>query len=521
MPAPARSNASEPASDQAKPDLPKFDILEYEVEGNTVLSAMEIERAVYPHLGYGYTMNNVEAARLALERHYQESGYLTVSVDVPEQSIENGVVRLRVLEGKVGRVRVVGSRYYELGKIKEKVSELKPGTVPYFPKVQEQLAGLNRNQDRRVTPSLKPSRSPGKVDIDLKVDDHAPFHAGIELNNRYSANTKRLRLSGFVKYDNLFQRDHSFSLNYQTAPEKLSQVQVLSGTYLLPVGRKDSVLAVYGVHSNTDVAAIGTTGVVGKGNILGLRLIMPLRGWDGFYHSLTLGVDYKRFGETIKLLGNDALNRPISYVPFLVQYGATVKDSKGQTQYGISGNFALRSVFGNNDAEFNAKREGATANYFYLKADVSREQTLPKDWTLFAKFDLQWANSPLISNEQFGAGGADTVRGYLESERFGDVGYHSTIELRSPPLVGVVPEKYKAAVNEFYGLAFVDGAVLQVKDATAEQPSKFELLSAGLGVRLKAWKQVQVALDLAYPFKDGSNVKKGETRAHFSLGYEY
>ena len=206
---------AEPVVDDAKPargpgndtaEAPKaephFDILEYQVEGSTVLSALEIERAVYPHLGYGKSMVNVEAARVSLERAFQESGYLTVSVDIPEQDVDKGVVRLRVNEGKVGRVRVTGSRYYELGKIKDKAADLKPGTVPYFPSVQKQLAGLNRTEDRRVTPSLKPSRSPGKVDVELKVEDKAPFHAGIELNDRYSANTKRLRLSGFVRYEN-------------------------------------------------------------------------------------------------------------------------------------------------------------------------------------------------------------------------------------------------------------------------------------------------------------------------------
>ena len=505
----------------AAQDAPRFDILEYQIEGSTVLSALEIERAVYPHLGYAQTMTNVEAARVALERLFQESGYLTVSVDIPEQDVDKGIVRLRVNEGKVGRVRVTGSRYYELGKIKEKAADLKPGTVPYFPSVQKQLAGLNRTQDRRVTPSLKPSRSPGKVDVELKVEDKAPFHAGIELNDRYSANTKRLRLSGFVRYENLFQRDHSVTLNYQTAPEKPNQVQVFSGTYLLPIPKSENLLALYAVRSNTDVAAIGTAGVVGRGTIFGLRLIRPLRGWKGFYHSLTLGIDYKRFDETIKLLGADTLNRPISYAPFLVQYSATTQDGSGQTQYGASGHFAPRRLLGNSQEEFARKRDNADANYFYLRGEVSRLQTLPKDWSLFAKLDGQWTRDVLISNEQYSAGGADSVRGYLESESFGDYGMRVSIEGRSPFLGGFLSDERKKIFDEFYGLAFAEYAHLKVKDAAAEQESKFELASAGVGLRIKAWKKLQLALDLAYPFKDASNTKKGDVRTHFNLGYEY
>jgi hemolysin activation/secretion protein len=521
-PATAKSETDSAKSESnAAKEEPRFDILEYQVEGSSVLSALEIERAVYPHLGYGKSMANVEAARVSLERVFQESGYLTVSVDIPEQDVDKGIVRLRVNEGKIGRVRVTGSRYYELGKIKETTADLKPGTVPYFPTVQKQLAQLNRTQDRRVTPALKPSRTPGKVDVDLKVEDKPPFHAGIELNDRYSANTKRLRLSGFVRYENLFQRDHSITLNYQTAPEKLNQVQVFSGTYLLPIPKSENLLALYAVRSNTDVAAIGTAGVIGKGTIFGLRLIRPLRGWQGFYHSLTLGIDYKRFDETITLLGADTLNRPISYSPFLVQYSATTQDTKGQTQYGVSGHFALRRILGNDEQEFKTKRDNADANYFYLRGEVSRLQNLPKDWSLYAKLDGQWTRDVLISNEQYSAGGADSVRGYLESESFGDYGMRFSVEGRSPFLGNFLSEERKKIFDEFYGLAFLEYASLKVKDAAAEQASRFELASAGLGVRIKAWKKLQLALDLAYPFKDAANTKKGDVRTHFNLGYEY
>ena len=523
------SGASNHEPETAKPDAdarkdgPQFDILEYQVEGSTVLSALEIERAVYPHLGYGKSMKDVEAARVSLERVFQESGYLTVSVDIPEQDVDKGIVRLRVNEGKVGRVRVTGSHYYELGKIKEKAADLKPGTVPYFPSVQKQLAGLNRTEDRRVTPALKPSRTPGKVDVELKVEDKVPFHAGIELNDRYGANTKRLRLSGFVKYENLFQRDQSISLNYQTAPEKPSQVEVFSGTYLIPIPKSDNMLAIYGVYSNTNVAAIGTTSVIGKGTIFGLRLIRPLRGWQGFYHSLTLGLDYKRFDQTINLLGLPAVKQPISYVPFLVQYSATTQDSKGQTQYGLSGNFAMRGILGNSEAEFRNRdaSRNADANYFYLRGDISRLQNLPKGWSIFAKLDAQWTRNVLISNEQYSAGGAESVRGYLESESTGDNGMRVSLEGRTPFLGSFLSDEKKKIFDEFYGLAFLDYASLTVRDAAPDQRDKFELASTGLGVRVKAWKKLNLALDLAYPLKEGPNTKKGDVRTHFNLGYEY
>jgi hemolysin activation/secretion protein len=531
----AQDGATEPAAEAVsaaekgeaphETNTPKFDILEFQIEGNTVLSTIDIERAVYPLLGEGKTIKDVENAKTALERAYQQAGYLTVSVDIPEQKVDAGVVSLRVTEGTVGRVRVTGSRYYSLGHIKARVPELAAGSTPNFPAVQKQLAQLSRSEDRRITPVLKPSRSPGKVDIELKVEDKLPFHADLELNNRYSANTKPLRLSGGFRYDNLWQREHSISMQYQTSPQKTNQVQTLSGTYVYPFSYSDKVLAFYGVRSRTDVAAVGAVNVVGSGDIVGLRAIVPLRAWEKFFHSLTFGLDYKRFGETVNLLGADSLNTPISYAPLTLQYSATVQDELGSMQYGVSTTLGVRRFLGTTDEEFANKRRTrdgvATANFFALKGEMARTHKLPSDWVLYGKLDGQLAGAPLISNEQYSIGGSDSVRGYLESEELGDDGLHGTIEVRTPSLAKWFPALDKALLNEFYALAFLDGGAVRVRQALPDQDAASQIVSAGLGLRLKAWKRFKLAVDFAHPFRDAAYTGSGDQRAHFSLGYEF
>jgi len=76
---------------QARAADEKFAVLEYRVLHNSVLSARQIEAAVYPHLGQDKTLADVQAARADLEKAYHDAGYSTVFVDIPEQSIENGV----------------------------------------------------------------------------------------------------------------------------------------------------------------------------------------------------------------------------------------------------------------------------------------------------------------------------------------------------------------------------------------------------------------------------------------------
>src|SRR5262245_35888900 len=82
------------AADDAAPA--RFDVVEYRVLGNSVLPPADIERTLYPRLGAGKSIDDVEQARAALETYYHERGFGTVFVDVPEQDVDEGVVRLRV-----------------------------------------------------------------------------------------------------------------------------------------------------------------------------------------------------------------------------------------------------------------------------------------------------------------------------------------------------------------------------------------------------------------------------------------
>ena len=500
-----------------------FDILEYRVEGNTVLAPSLIETVVYPHLGPGKGIKDVEAARTVLEKAYHDSGYLTVFVDIPEQEVKAGLVRLRATEGKVERLRVVGARYFSPGRIKSITEQLDEGSVPYWPEVQKGIAQVNSSPDRRVTPILRAGRSPGTVEAELKVDDQLPLHGSLELNDRYSANTSRTRLSANARYDNLWQREHSLTLGYQTSPQEPSESSILSATYLAPLAGR--YLAVYGVHSESDVGAVGDVNVVGKGDILGLRYIWPLRGLPDWNHSLTLGMDYKDFQESTAVQGADQINTPISYLSFSLAYSGTLKGEGGSTQLGAALNFGVKGladeviectpgVFVN---EFACKRYLGRPNYMILKLSGLHTRDLGGGWSLMGKAQAQLASGPLISNEQFAAGGADSVRGYPESTALGDDGIQGGLELLAPNQ----GPRLSTGITLLQPLVFVDAARLRVQDALPAQTDRYTLASAGLGLRLKALGGLLMDLDVARPFTNAGQVRKGDTRLHFRLAYEW
>lgn len=500
-----------------------FTIAEYQVAGNTLLPVIDIERAVWAHLGPERGIVDVEAARTSLEKAYHDRGYLTVQVDIPVQKVLRGVVTLNVTEAPVARLRVTGSRYYSLGAIRDSVPELAEGTVPNFLEVQNELGQLNRSADRQVTPVLRASTTPGAVDVDLQVKDKLPVHGSLEVNDRYSPNTSRTRLLAQLGYDNLFQRNQSLSVQYQVAPEEPDDTRVISASYAIPT-RSGPVWALYAVDSASDIAAVGDLDVIGNGQIYGARYIRPLPpGDNGFYHSLTAGLDYKDFDEETVFEGAGSFTTPISYAPMSLQYRGTWAEPFFEPAWGpgsalslrVGSNFLVRGL-GTDAQEFADKRSGAGPSFFVLQLGLELDQMLPASWKLRANLDGQIANGPLVSNEQFSAGGAESVRGYLESERLGDNGWRANLELHTPDLLGGISER----IDTSYLLFFVEGAGLRVLDALPGQDSHYWLSSLGLGVRFSALG-LNMDLDAAHVLQDAYVTQAGDNRGHFRVSYAF
>jgi hemolysin activation/secretion protein len=189
-----KSAAAKPGA-EAKPapsaPFQRFDIDDFAVQGADTLPQIEVEEAIYPFLGPNKSADDVEKARAALEKAYHDKGFQTVSVSVPQQNALTGRVVLKVSELKVGQLRVKNSRYFDLNNITGRAPSLTQGTVPNFNDVTKDIVSLNQWPDRRVTPALRAGITPGTVDVDLNVEDKAPLHASIEVNNRQSPTLRR------------------------------------------------------------------------------------------------------------------------------------------------------------------------------------------------------------------------------------------------------------------------------------------------------------------------------------------
>ncbi len=507
-----------PSVQAAQQDV-TFNIWELRVKGNTLLDNKQVEMAVYPYLGPKKTVDAVEQARATLESIYHHQGYKTVSVFTPEQDALNGIIYLQVVEGKIDRLRVKDSRYFSLHKIKQAVPALAEGNVPNMKKMQEQLQTLSRQTaDRKIYPIMRAGKTPGTTEVDLKVRDELPLHGSVELNGRNSADTTRLRLVTSISYDNFWQAYHSGSFLFQTSPEDPDEVEVFSGTYVMPVIDEATRLALYAVHSgsSSQIAQAGDSTVIGAGEIYGVRLIRALEGSHHYFHSIMLGVDYKDFEEDTLLGGVNARSAPITYLPFMAQYRGNYRAGDLTARFNFGINFSFRGI-ANDDADFANKREGARANYMIASLGGEVRYQLPWEMEFVSRLSAQYADSPLINNEQFSIGGTSTVRGYFESQELVDDAIVANVELYSPRLAPLDWE----AVDKLRALMFVDVAQGWVKRAAAGRASSVNVYSIGIGLRTKLLDYFVGALDWAFPLVANDEVSSGESRVHFNVGLEF
>lgn len=512
----------------AAPVAATFTVLEFAVEGNTVMPALTIEKALAPYLGPGKTIGDMEAARIALEKTYQDAGFLTVFVDLPEQSTASGVIRLSVLEGRVERLSVKGSRYFSQGYIRQRVPELAEGTVPNFLVVQKQLADINRTDDRRVQPILRQGRELGGVEADLKVNDELPVHGSIDLNNNHGQYTKPWRVMTSLRYENAFQLDHTINFMAITAPQNPQTSKAFLLDYIVPMAGGDA-WRVTTMYSNSDVDALGAATILGKGQTVGVKRVWALPGITGLAHSFTAGWDFKNFKERT-LAGSNELYTPIRYAPFNLSYDGQFNQESGAVNtLTTTMVFNWRQLFqhdhdcgfGKAD-QFACKRNGADGGFAYFKVDGRRLQPVGA-WLLDGRLSAQVASQALLAAEQFALTGAEAVRGYLVAEVVGDHGVFGSLELHTPNLITPEPPATKDwyLFNEARLFGFVDAARAWTMNPTAGQQPRQSVASVGLGAEFKTVRHSRLTVTWANPLKSTLATPNQHPHLHMALSLDF
>jgi len=210
----------------------------------------------------------------------------------------------------------------------------------------------------------------------------------------------------------------------------------------------------------------------------------------------------------------------VDYLPLTFRWDGTREDPYGEMEAGAAYSPNVWFSGSRSNIENVAGSKEATGFWHVITANIGRTQNLPRDWKLVLRADGQWASEPLISNEQFGAGGIAGVRGYREGEVFGDSGWRITSELKFPAyrvgFAGKGPNKpliVRASI-------FMDYADTYLNDPQG-RPSDTPLWGAGIAGAASFGTHFNGMLSLAWPFDNTPTTEAGQIRVVFSLSAQF
>lgn len=528
----------------------RFAVTTYVVDGNTILMQSAIDAILDKYKGGNIQFEDLERARTELEKAYHDAGYPTVLVNLPEQTIESGVVKLQVVEATLVEITVTGNEHYKRYQIMEKLPSVKYGALLYEPQFAKELAALNANPDLKVAPVLKPGSEPGTVSLELKVKDRLPVHAKLEADNRGPITTPRDRIVAEVQHTNLFGGDEILTLSTVQTPTDWGAVQSYAASFVTPVFSPNHLFALYASNSKSNSvlaggsvsAGGGNIGIVGNATIAGFRYYFPIFSGGQNTHQLAVGADYKHLDRTEATfpggLGTITVIKPIQYTPMSLGYTGSIPDTLGANRLTatVKGYVAGMIPGGTkqdfegtpNDPDNPPVRVGSTGTFAVFQGGYERYQPLPAEFFLTLHVDGQWATQPLIPAEQYFAGGMDTVRGYINYETAGDNAVRGRAEILTPELLTIpidrIWQRRRSAdyVVKLRLLTFYDIAKLWVEQPQPGQTNHFNLQGTGFGIRVTLPKDVgTLKVDQGWALHDTPTTKRGDTFVHFSVGIAY
>ncbi|HMK13784.1 MAG TPA: ShlB/FhaC/HecB family hemolysin secretion/activation protein [Burkholderiales bacterium] len=511
--------ASAAAQDAKTSPAPLFDITRFDVEGNTLLKANEIEEIVSPYSGTQKDFADVQRALEALQNAYRKKGYGTVQVVLPEQKLIQGVVRLKVIEARVGAITIQGNEHHDDANIRHSLPSLKQGLPPNSRDIASNLRVANENPSKQTTVLFKAGEQPNEVDATIKVADEKPWKVYTYGDNTGDNQTGTYRVGAGFQYSNLFNLDNVFTFQAQTSPDHASDVKIYGGSYHVPLYNLGDSIDVIAGYSDVNSGTVQNLfNVSGSGTIVLLRYndLLPRIG-EIYEHKLVYGLDYEAFKNSVTTVGTTTSVVPnVNVHPASLTYFGTWHLPSAEVAFNAGYSMNIPGGSNGGSAAFEAARFDATDTYHIVRYSLSGLKAFANDFQFHAAINGQWTPDALVPGVQYGLGGFDSVRGFHERAISNDAGYQGTVEAYSPDLgsVFLLPNVHTRL------LLFYDyGAVSRNHALPGELQNEF-ISSTGFGIRINS-KYFSVRADFAQVLHPGDGETRYSNRAHVGIVFVY
>jgi len=501
-------------------EIPELsNVSKIKIAGSTIFSQEELEFVLKPFQDRNISQRELQSVINVVNQLYRDRGYVTSGVLTNPQVSENGIVTIKVTEGKIAGIIITGLNRLESHYVSSrlKIDKEKPFNKNQFQKTLQLLQNdyLIKNISAKITTGS--SIENNILEVDVAESDH--FYTELSIDNlgspRIGSSRRRLQFN----HDNLLGFGDRFYASYTNTEGS----NVIDGiNYIIPLNSNNGKLGFsygYGkaeiVEKPLDVLDIDARFS---------RFIVSYR--QPIYQTPTqefaLGITFDRTNTETTLLNNpfrltreasDEGKLNISALRFYQDYIARGK----QDWFGLRSEFSLGV-----DALDDTTNDGAPDTHFFVwRGQTWYQRKLTPDVTLSFKSYLQFADRPLVGNEQtvqelFAVGreeGTFILRGYRQNSLIADNGIFASAELRAS-IVKIPQWQTTLQVTPFvdFGTAWNDDNV-EVEEST--------LTSVGLGLRLLVGDSFRARVDWGIPLIDQDTIDDSLQEDQITFNLEY
>lgn len=473
-----------------------------ELSGNTVIPTAELESNWAGMLGREQPLAAVYELANTLTGIYRNRGYVLSAVVVPPQTIRDGVVRLQVIEGYVGKVDF-DPAFTPTARMREQaqvIAREKPLTIKTL---ERQLLLINDLPGVTAQAYFEPGTETGEARLTIKAA-RRPVSGFVGVQNRVSRLLGDVSIEGRITINNPLGLDDSHSLLVQTTDRW--RLRSVGYVYNQPLGTDGLALNLFLGNIESKVVSSSGENIKSASSIVTLGLSYPLIRSRN--QSLRLRARLNAFNGKQDFLGLEQEDRARA-----LRLGASWDRTDGsgvnfadvEVSKGITGLGATKS--GSNSAVRADADYGFTKLNFY----AGRLQSLGGNFSLQASVQGQWTNDSLPPSERAALGGDLILRAFSAGELIGDRAWAGKLELRyEPPWIA-------GGRISFYGFAEA-GRTVTLQTTLADVVQKGG--TTGVGVRGTFASNANVYAEVAVPHR--RNVAYNNSRrARFFAGLSY
>jgi hemolysin activation/secretion protein len=502
LPAPAYTNADQ------------IVISRVVLDGNTVLPQEEVTQLISAFDNRHATIDELQELRYQLSELYVKHGYVSSGVVLPDQRVDDNVIRLLAIEGTLTNVSISGNRSLYNSYIEKRIR--RGAGVPLNTTDLQRALKILQSDPRiaQINAKLLPGAKAGESVLHVDVVENVTHWVISAVDNYRSPSVDENRVSLSAGNGNFVGFGDVLSIDFGVT-EGLDN---LDASYSVPLTATDLRLA--GYYQSTDANVVeepfDIIDIKSESETFGIALSRPFRRDSGTVVTAILGLENRQ-------AENWLLGMPFSFTPgeqngsSEVSVAYLTAETVWQSAKQIIG-LTVTGRVGVDLFEPTINETGPDSTFTAFRAQFQYARVLGwRNSQFIIRSSAQITSDPLLALEKFAVGGHTTVRGYRENQLVRDNGFVTSVEL---PFPLIVDDEGRDTLGLLI-TPFIDYGVAWDNDNGLQTSDKDDIVSIGLGLRWQPTANWSIWADYGYALTDVRTPTESLQDRGFQFRVEY